>query len=352
MTVTAGGSASSADLYGVDESWFDGSAWSLPIFDGGGAPHEISRFMDVVADYVVIDRLEMRNFYWNVGGFGTSFIELNAQNDVLVKGCSFHDWTHSATAPDDLIVVKGTTTPGNVGCVVDRCLFDGASSGGNSGAAVQYVPTVTNSTIRNVAFGVGPRDNGEVSWNVIGPVQTSYAGGAGIAIVPKGPASQMRIHHNFIANVSSYSVWVGNPGTAAYVYDNVLHDSGRVPIEVDCRGGASSLSVYNNTVISTGLGAAVECVGPNPWTLVAQDNQFIDGAIGSGFSTVTQDHNLTQTLSDANLAGYTLANGFAPTSEASPTVNAGVSLSADYASDILGVVRPQGGAWDIGAYER
>ena len=41
-----------------------------------------------------------------------------------------------------------------------------------------------------------------------------------------------------------------------------------------------------------------------------------------------------------------------PPSGTSPTVDQGTSLAPLFTTDILGVTRPQGKAWDIGAYER
>jgi hypothetical protein len=78
---------------------------------------------------------------------------------------------------------------------------------------------------------------------------------------------------------------------------------------------------------------------------------FLTDANVSLVQTTTTFSNLLQSVSDFTAQGYTLTNLYAPASANSPTVNAGVSEAAYSTSDILGVSRPQGGAWDIGAYE-
>jgi hypothetical protein len=61
---------------------------------------------------------------------------------------------------------------------------------------------------------------------------------------------------------------------------------------------------------------------------------------------------LIQTSAQATAAGYTAANEYIPTAADSPTVDQGTDESGYFSDDILGVSRPQGAAWDIGAYER
>jgi hypothetical protein len=66
---------------------------------------------------------------------------------------------------------------------------------------------------------------------------------------------------------------------------------------------------------------------------------------------VTTSSNLLQSVSASSAQGYTLVNLYAPTLTGSPTVDNGTSEALYFTTDILGVSRPQGAAWDIGAYE-
>lgn len=83
---------------------------------------------------------------------------------------------------------------------------------------------------------------------------------------------------------------------------------------------------------------------------------------GSSITNYNRGHNLKQSPSAATSAGYTASNNYQPISGtvgANSTVDAGsqtttgtiANLNTLFTDDLLGVVRPQGSAWDIGAYE-
>jgi hypothetical protein len=105
MNITNGGSSGSSDYYGVSKTYFTGASWIRPIFDGGGATQQqIGYFMGIASNgpgYITIDNLEMTNFYWFVGGFGTSYIGIGNADHILIENDYFHSWSHGPCTSDD-----------------------------------------------------------------------------------------------------------------------------------------------------------------------------------------------------------------------------------------------------------
>jgi hypothetical protein len=87
------------------------------------------------------------------------------------------------------------------------------------------------------------------------------------------------------------------------------------------------------------------------------DNAFCYNGVVEGtcadVGTATDQNNIQKVaIATAAGQGYTSLNKLAPTAADSPTVNQGTTVTGMVANvDYLGVSRPQGAAWDIGAYE-
>jgi hypothetical protein len=125
------------------------------------------------------------------------------------------------------------------------------------------------------------------------------------------------------------------------------------------RGVISGTAYFaNNTFFANDIGGAISCNGSNNWVVTARNNHVI--ALGSGIttacrsmgsSTVTESNTIAQTASAASAQGYVTGNNYAPTASGNATVDQGLSQSTTFTTDILGVTRPQGASWDVGAYE-
>src|SRR5262249_26586481 len=76
---------------------------------------------------------------------------------------------------------------------------------------------------------------------------------------------------------------------------------------------------------------------------------------GATITYFTNRNNVLLSTAAATAQGYTLDNLFRPTSGSAASVGAGADLSGllggVLTKDITGVARPQGGVWDVGAYE-
>jgi hypothetical protein len=131
-------------------------------------------------------------------------------------------------------------------------------------------------------------------------------------------------------------------------YNNVIYavPAQGIRLGPECGGGCDNGQVYNNTIVGTG-GACLEINGNNSNTKVRNNICWnTSGNIADTGTGTVQDHNLLGTnplFVNEGAHDYHLAAG-------SPALNAGVTLGT-FNTDADGVTRPQGSAWDIGAYE-
>ncbi len=177
-----------------------------------------------------------------------------------------------------------------------------------------------------------------------------------------GPATQTGniYRNNWIENTGqadgrSAAGIVVLSGSGAQVYNNVLvNNQGGIGVTVD--GNA----VYSNTLYGTGVGhgepgCCYPAINAQPATNTSfRNNLIIGSAIGFnsiliGGSGTTENNNLTTGLAsdiftDASNKIFTLKSG-------SAAIDQGSVLGFPYNADYAGTTRPQGTAYDIGAYE-
>jgi hypothetical protein len=156
-------------------------------------------------------------------------------------------------------------------------------------------------------------------------------------------------------------------GASQYCYNNVFYGtfSAQRPIEIEpyaygSGGNQGNVYIWNNTIVNdapSNLPISIVDRGgsPQPNLVQVQNNLVINAntIMGGGpAGTITQDHNLMQTTAQASAAGYTQSKLWAPIAATSPSVDIGITTpSGIFTTDILGVTRPQGKGWDVGAYE-
>jgi len=231
-------------------------------------------------------------------------------------------------------------------------------------------------------------DGAEVGWNEfynIGVPYNAMDRQVGVTNPPLthenviwGGGSNQRIHHNLFHDIDDAVITFPHPcwdkvsGTAVIddnIYYSPLGYAAVSPDSSDCNTTTALGRVYvvNNTFYSTGNSTLVSiAIRPGTeWTdAVIENNHFVDVpgysqpiggcAAGSVANGCTIANNLTETPAQAAAEGYAVGSLFAPASSTSPTVNAGIDASAllpGGVADFAGVARPQGSAWDIGAYE-
>jgi hypothetical protein len=158
------------------------------------------------------------------------------------------------------------------------------------------------------------------------------------------------VHGNGLQTGTTYGITVAQ-ASGALVYNNIVYGqtaSGAGGIQVYT--GSLNTGVYNNTIYNTsGECLALQYYGSAP---TVQNN--LCSSTGSnivdhgGTGTPVIDHN----LSGFSSSNFTNASGadFTLVSAASMAIDAGVAVAV-ITTDIAGNARPQGLAFDIGAYE-
>jgi parallel beta-helix repeat protein len=173
--------------------------------------------------------------------------------------------------------------------------------------------------IQNVSFGI---NNNIVRNTLVHDVSRSPAFSSGIFL---GPGTGSQIYNNVIYNLS-----VSGGGNAALLV---------------ATGGSDAAAIYQNTVTANAM-IGIHLSSGSGGTVV--ENNI---AYGNTPNNLVDDASSTLTT---NLVGVNpvfvnpSGNNFQLT-VGSPAIDAGTTNA--YTTDILGVTRPQGSAFDIGAYE-
>ena len=138
-------------------------------------------------------------------------------------------------------------------------------------------------------------------------------------------------------------------GTGNQIYNNLLYNNGAglsqaYSIEVY---HALNTEIYNNTIYNSGVdGILIDPEG---------DGTIVRNNIAYGHSSGDYVNNGTRSTADHNLLGtnpmfMNSAAGNFDLQSGSPALNSGMTLSS-VTRDFRGTLRPQGNAYDIGAFE-
>jgi len=212
------------------------------------------------------------------------------------------------------------------------------------------------------------------------------------------PTGIVKIHDNYVINQKGAGINVGAKATDGYtcwddtwsfeIYNNVIIESGKGPedengydtngIRIGDAGMTTPVKLYNNTIygwgddtVGAGGGFAFYETNNSGQTTVTMYNNIVYDTRGNGtfcqinettYGNITGSNNLfyssaglsTGTI-DSRLTGNILFNPLFVSAtdlqlqSTSPAVNAGVT--GIYPYDFLSLSRPQGSAYDVGAYE-
>jgi parallel beta-helix repeat protein len=157
------------------------------------------------------------------------------------------------------------------------------------------------------------------------------------------------IHNNGgrVTNVGVTGGIILASGSNNIAYNNII--CGQVNgygIQIAYTNGGTNNQVYNNTIYSNDLaGIYIDPTAPNS---IINNNIIYNngsGIVDGGATGTVLSNNLTTDPKFVNVS----ANDFS-LQASSPAINAGMTISV-VTTDMKGVARPQGAAYDIGAYE-
>src|SRR5713101_5480671 len=154
-----------------------------------------------------------------------------------------------------------------------------------------------------------------------------------------------RVHDNGIFGNSGSSGILFSNGDSNLAYNNIVWNN---PQGIIVDFGVTNSQIFNNTVYNNNLGPAGIVIDWGTNTIVENNISFqnANGDYMDGATGTVQDHNLfgiNPLFVNPATSDFHLHAG-------SPAIDAGVTL-AQVPVDADGIIRPQGMAYDIGAYE-
>lgn len=151
-------------------------------------------------------------------------------------------------------------------------------------------------------------------------------------------------------------------GTTVNVLNNTIMGGGGSAAAIQLGGvsGVDQNIIVKNNLLSLGGSGTAIAVYYNPNITLTSNNNvlygmtpnlaFVYSASAQGtFKTLAEWRGLGFDIN--SVTGNPLVGTYGVLTSRSPAINSGANMSASFSTDINGVARPQGAAWDIGAYE-
>lgn len=367
-TLPAGGSSGNPIYYGVSMSYYTGASWARPIFNLGNtclsSPNNIIEFG---VSYITFDNVEFTGFNPCLSGSGQDYsngyncvFHSNAANNWTAENNYVHAWLNSTMSADfggvfcndagldsqpnaimlnnyidgsDTVVVEadpnctaacqgtmiafwyGQIVRGNLCQYTSNCYVGAAQE--FSGNYFQYTRYTTGTVHENCFENNSDPSEGLLFFN---NVCIHTRPGVNIWMAPESTATHPSYaFNNYTADTTAGNVWdlaaaLSNPGGTEIMFNNTLEcgtDGSATQICVGCSDGMSPFTMGS---------AYTACTIQNNQLITSNANPYYCRA------NCTNHTNLVQTQTAANAQGYTLANGFMPTTGGS-TIGAGTSAS-------------------------
>lgn len=376
LKVTWGGTSETVrDWYTVDNTWFNGTSWTRPLFDfqntlvGSGWQFAAGVLFEG-CNYVTVNGIELARHRAPLQGvngisaWGSMTICLNSCNYVTVNDCIGRDWDQPTP------MVNGGSGGGflqkinnGTGHIVSNCEIHQQNSVTRNGTGVWNIGIVNNCHIHHLG-GSAIMSAQIVSNCHIHHIEnpTDPAAHGNVMLCNGGLKAFNNLIHDTEKAAMVFFVNAGYYGPSAtdIIYNNVVYNVSQPCISIDTDGKNDPTAVtkiFNNTFVGpSGTGYCIRVGNRNngPYgNIDYRNNHFISSnpvSVEVAVNHLISSNNLTQTVQQANDNGYSINNKFSPLNSNAATVNKGLNLSSEgFNTDILGVSR--GTTWDLGAYE-
>ncbi len=381
--ITKGGSGEDARVYyGADPTWYSGDTFSRPVFDfehtiiGIGGWMYGAGILVQGCSYNTFDDLDVANHRAplaqnGIGTWGTCSITFDNSGYNIVTNCVVRDWDMPTP------IVPGTSGGGGImrvnngsRNVVTHSEFHQQNVSVKSGTSLWNIYQVDHCHIHNTPTAVMSAQIVHHNYIHDLAVPDDSAAHSNVMLCNGGLVAFNNVIHDIppVAQVIFIAPGYYGPGSDL-IYNNLVYNVAQPCVAIDTDGmnhPTSASRIYNNTFIAPFRGHCIRVgyrANGNLPLLDLRNNHLVsDGrpilynnpAGGGGIvNSLTAVAQLSQSYAEAEAAGYTAANQYAPTRSGSPTVRTGVDLSEMFpsdATDIAGRSRPAG-AWDVGAYQ-
>jgi hypothetical protein len=364
------GSNGSPIYIGVDQTWYSGSSWVRPVFNGdnplstsavSSCTYLVSggnQWIVIGASYVTLDNFEFVGMCWDTseGAFGNNvMLKVNGTStpdNVTAENLYFHGWTHTTAAP------QGGNNAGSAfqgsnqqpGIIWQFNVIDGSDSDRFSLNGMESDAYIVQYSVFRYFQGNYTVDTcHKIHDNLFEHIDNVTDGSNHSDVMQcAGEVSNGNSDPNlFYNNVFRFIPDSGQPlsmilgnyvpaGQADYDFNNVFHDIGAssnyiVINDPACATCGGPLTLYNNTAV-IGSSSCIVCQGKST-TITSMNNHWIvnpatEASVFSPTSGVTETTSIYETPSTASSAGYASSNDYAPTGASSPTVGTGTNNSS------------------------
>ena len=334
------------------------------IIDAGGIR---DLCIDPNADYVTVSGFRCRGAVGS-GDAGNGVINVLSQNYVTIENCSIYvSLTHGGiySKYSDHLTVRGCeiTTSSYTDVQTDGMFIQHASN-----LMIEHNRIIIsngNLTPHCDVMQLDDNDNGIVRYNYLEQDNNKTTNAQGIYI-SNGSGGKWEVYGNILVSHDGHNngmIILGSGDATAYLlaYNNTLvggnNENGQIRI-VNCDGVGSQIK--NNIVVSTHSGGSLITAPSTVDRSNIVNNILWNGSTGSNiisyggnYYTRTSWINSggSSTIKDINPMFINPGNKDFRLQNGSEGIDNGNNLNSPYNQDIMGITRPQGQNYDMGAYE-
>jgi hypothetical protein len=154
------------------------------------------------------------------------------------------------------------------------------------------------------------------------------------------------IRNNFVHDTTSQGI-LASCGSDVHIYNNVIYNAGAADNTAGIKVASRNTHVYNNTVYGSRVCISIgedAVTAKNNLCWANTDNRVKVEPVAHGAVLANNLTSVDPEFVNAKAHDFRL-------SSLSPAIGMGVELSPAFAADRDGTPRPQGAAWDVGAYQ-
>jgi hypothetical protein len=389
--ISNSGAPGTPDYYGVDKTWYKGSSWTRPIFDGGSQNPIPSALMKgywyVTGSYITFDNLQVQNFGVSGIAQGNYGIWFWNDHDITVQNMVLAEQARIAL----LFEAETGTTLSNftfVGNDISSCVW-GIGIGAAAANTIYDQVVIHDNVFHDFHSQIanGAHTDGVILFN--GNHSNSYVGN--VQFYNNQMYGDWSRTDSSKAGVTAL-LYCSACGNAITIYNNYGSDTAATSgwvFEFYTMPQQGPVRIYNNSfkmdTTATGWGGFVYVNGEVD-SLTIENNIFVGAASVYDSTNATTTSNLVSDYNDfyawqvnmfANMKGLTpptisysqfKAHGWEAhglnsdprfvsstnlrLQRTSPAIGAGINLSPVFATDAVAQPRPGTGHWDMGAYQQ
>lgn len=357
------------------------------IIDGGGNAIYGINLNNSSLNHFTIDGFTIQNF----GMTHIIMSTASSQLGITIKNCDINiDPSLATTQSVHGIIVTGTDTLIESNIIDQRETSSGSQesdgiTGGNSSIFINS-PIIRNNTItiRNTAatphvdgIQLSNAKNAQVYGNIISlPLAYNYRQGIymefyNLVASPGVPEDfgAVHVYNNLIYGYGGSFLLQFNPRYIApatqkatvqiYVFNNTI-DAFNSSVSLPFRTVGPNIYFQNNVIITRRTTAPTAFFVSDDLQIPSEIHNNIYYVENLSGSVAIVNGMSYDSWNDWKVAGYdsnsfyadpSLDSNYRSLDASSPGVDTGIDLSSTFNADLLGISRPQGSAWDIGAYE-